>query len=72
MTAGRDPTQYYFSKPDLARRYGVTPRSIDRWRFVQKFPQPDLFLPNGQPRWLGKTVEAHERSLVPNAATAPP
>jgi hypothetical protein len=54
------PTSYY-SKPALAQRYGVHPRSIDRWRADGKFPQPDIILPSGQPRWRDDTIELHER-----------
>lgn len=67
--AERNHLTQYLSKPDLARHYGVSSRSIDRWRVDRKFPPPDIYLPNGQPRWLGKTVEAHERrSVTGNAA----
>lgn len=70
MAAERNPNpKQYWGKPNLARRYGVSTRSIDRWRGDGKFPQPDLILPNGQPRWLDETVEAHERrSVTENAA----
>ena len=54
----------YRSKGGLATRYGVTPRTIDRWRLEQKFPPPDLVLPNGAPRWSDDLIEAHERAGV--------
>jgi hypothetical protein len=57
----------YFTKPRLAKRYGNTTRSIDRWRAAGKFPPPDMYLPNGQPAWTDETIEKHERASVPNA-----
>jgi hypothetical protein len=62
----------YHSKPALARRYGVSPRSIDRWRGLGKFPQPDIVLPSGQPRWSDDTIERHERRSVASSAISPP
>jgi predicted DNA-binding transcriptional regulator AlpA len=54
----------YLSKPELARRYGVSSRTIDRWRTDGLFPAPDITLPSGAPRWRDATVTAHERRLV--------
>jgi hypothetical protein len=58
----------YHSKPALARRYGVSPRSIDRWRSDGKFPKPDMILPSGQPRWRDDTIERHEKASAVAAA----
>ena len=60
----------YFTKPSLAKRYGNTTRSIDRWRAAGKFPAPDLYLPNGQPAWAEETIEKYERASVANGAGA--
>jgi predicted DNA-binding transcriptional regulator AlpA len=60
----------YHSKPALAQRYGVSSRSIDRWRLDGKFPKPDIILPSGQPRWRDDTIERHERRSVTNNAPA--
>ena len=57
------PTRYH-SKTDLANRYRVTTRTVDRWRVDGLFPEPDLILPNGAPRWSDDTVVAHERDSV--------
>ena len=71
------PTRY-LSKSDLADRYRVVTRTVDRWRVHGLFPEPDLILPNGAPRWSDALVVAHERSAVgrkgaaPRSATAPP
>ena len=63
----KDDTRYR-SKGNLAFRYAVSERTIDRWREEGKFPQPDLTLPGGQPRWADDTIEAHERALVGKSA----
>jgi predicted DNA-binding transcriptional regulator AlpA len=59
----------YRSKGNLADRYAVSARTIDRWREEGKFPPPDLVLPSGSPRWSDATIEAHERALVGKPAT---
>ena len=58
------PATRYHSKRDLAARYRVTTRTIDRWRMDGLFPQPDLFLPGGKCRWSDDTVVTHERNSV--------
>ena len=57
----------FFSKGELAARYGVHRRSIERWVMLRKYPPPDLTLPGGQVRWADHTVETHEISLVGKA-----
>jgi len=57
------PTRYH-SKGDLAARYGVVTRTVDRWLGAGLFPKPDLFLPNGAPRWSDDLLVAHERAAV--------
>jgi hypothetical protein len=57
------PTRYH-SKTDLADRYRVVTRTVDRWRDDGLFPEPDLILPNGAPRWSDELVVAHERAAV--------
>ena len=56
------------SKGNLADRYSVSPRTIDRWREEGKFPPPDLRLPSGSPRWSDDTITTHERALVGKSA----
>jgi hypothetical protein len=58
----------YRSKGNLAGRYEVSERTIDRWRGEGKFPPPDLVLPSGSPRWSDDTITAHERTLVGKSA----
>jgi hypothetical protein len=54
----------YITQPTIARRYGVSNDTVRRWRRSGKFPQPDIYLPNGWPAWTLKTVEGHERRSV--------
>ena len=64
----------YHSKPSLAERYGVSSRTIDRWRSDGVFPAPDLVLPNVAPRWSDEVIVNHERGAVSRktSAVAPP
>jgi hypothetical protein len=64
----QDKDKRYRSKGNLADRYEVSERTIDRWRSDGKFPQPDIVLPSGQPRWSDDTIERHERRSVTNTA----
>jgi hypothetical protein len=57
-------TTHFYSKAALAERYGVAVRTIDRWKDGGFFPEPDLILPSGSPRWSDDTVAAHERNSV--------
>jgi hypothetical protein len=61
--SAKRPTRYH-SKSDLADRYRVVTRTVDRWRIDGHFPEPDLILPNGAPRWSDELVVAHERAAV--------
>jgi hypothetical protein len=56
----------WFSKREVAERYGVSMRSIERWSESGKFPRGRL-LPNK--RWDAE-IEAHERNLVGGGAGA--
>jgi hypothetical protein len=65
----------YFSKRQLANRYNVCPRSIERWVQNKKFP-PGVQLPNGHWAWPDVVVEEHERNFaagrqLPKSANAP-
>jgi hypothetical protein len=61
----------FHSKSDLADRYRVVTRTVDRWRVDGLFPEPDLILPNGAPRWSDALVVAHERAAVGRKGAAP-
>ena len=66
MSQSKD-NRHYHSKGSLADRYEVSDRTIDRWREEGKFPQPDLVLPSGAPRWSDELIVNHERGAVPKA-----
>jgi hypothetical protein len=59
----------YLTKGDLATRYGVVTRTIDRWLAAGLFPVADLILPNGAPRWSEGLVETTERASVGQKAS---
>jgi hypothetical protein len=54
----------WLSKTDIVERYGITQRTFERWLKSERFPEADLHLPGGQPRWSDISVEAHERAAV--------
>jgi transposase len=55
--------QRWFSKRQLAERYGVHPHSIERWSEAGKFTRGTQ-LPNNRWYWTDAEIEAHERNLV--------
>jgi predicted DNA-binding transcriptional regulator AlpA len=55
--------QKWFSKRQVADRYGVSMRSIERWAESGKFPRGTQ-LPNNRWYWADLEIEAHEKSLV--------
>jgi hypothetical protein len=61
--------QKWFSQTALAKRYGVTTRTVQRWRKTGKLP-PATTLPSGRPAWGDIVIEAHERGLVGNGEAA--
>jgi hypothetical protein len=57
----------WLNKRSVAQRYGVHPRSIERWQESGKFPRGTQF-PNTQWYWLLDVIEQHEKSLVVGAS----
>ena len=57
----------WFSKREVAERYGVCMRSVERWAETGKFPRGRL-MPNRRWAWTDAEIEAHERSLVGGGA----
>jgi predicted site-specific integrase-resolvase len=55
--------QRWYSKNQVAARYGVSSRSIERWSERGKFP-PGVQMPNGHWYRTDVQIEDHERSLV--------
>jgi predicted site-specific integrase-resolvase len=57
----------YFRRYQLATRYKVDPRTIDRMREDGRLPPPDLR--NGKmPLWSDETIERNERQAAMRAA----
>jgi len=55
--------QRWYSKRQVADRYGVSMRSIERWAESGKFPRGTQ-LPNKRYYWSDAAIETHERGLV--------
>jgi predicted DNA-binding transcriptional regulator AlpA len=53
----------WLSKRAVAARYGVHPRSIERWVEANKFPAGTK-LPNNRWFWSDREIEDYERGLV--------
>jgi hypothetical protein len=50
---------FYYRQPQLARRYAMSVRSLQRARQEGRIPAPDLYL--GQfPLWSNETIETFE------------
>jgi len=69
MQTQQAKTQRWFSKREVAERYGVHPRSIERWQEAGKFPAGVQF-PNTQWYWPIDAIEQYERGLVGGGAGA--
>jgi predicted site-specific integrase-resolvase len=61
--------QRWYSKREVAERYGVSMRSIERWSESGKFPR-GTFLPNKRWAWTNLEIEEHERGLVAGGEAA--
>jgi predicted DNA-binding transcriptional regulator AlpA len=53
----------WLGKADLARIFGVTPRSIDNWVSRGRLPAPDR-LPNNRPAWRESVIRACVKSAA--------
>jgi predicted DNA-binding transcriptional regulator AlpA len=53
----------WLSKREVAVRYGVSMRSVERWAASGKFPRGTQ-LPNKRWYWTDAEIELHERNLV--------
>ena len=54
--------QKWFSKTEVAARYNICPRTVERWVAAGQFPAGVLF--NKRWRWPVTVIESHERALV--------
>jgi hypothetical protein len=61
--------QRWFTKREVAARYGVHPRSIERWSATGKFPRGRL-MPNKRWAWTDLEIEQHEKNLVAGGEAA--
>ena len=52
----------FYRAYQLAKRYGVTPRTIDRMKNDGRLPPPDIYMPH--PMWSDESLEANERSAT--------
>ncbi len=53
----------FFPKRAVARRYGVTTRTVDRWKKQNVIPPPDLTI-NNRHYWYEAALDRHDRQLV--------
>jgi len=60
----------FLSKAGVARRYNVTPRTVDRWKKNPRlqFPPPDLVINDREYRQI-ETLESWERRRAVASAT---
>ena len=57
----------FIGKRDVGRRYGVTPRTVDRWLKRKLIPPPDLTI-NNRHYWSQDGLDRHDRQLVAERA----
>lgn len=62
-----DTGDRWLSKPEVARLFGVSTRSLDNWITRGRLPLPDR-LPNGRPAWRESVIRGAVRT--PEAAAA--
>jgi len=53
----------FLRKLQLAKRYGVSERTIDRMRRQRRIPPPDLYA-GRFPLWWDETIEGNERAAA--------
>ena len=62
------PVRKYIPKRSVAQRYGVTPRTVDRWKKAKILPPADRTV-NGRQYWNEGGLDDHDRQLVAELAT---
>jgi len=58
----------YLPKPVVARRYGVTTRTVDRWRLDEKLGFPPSIEINGRHYWREDGLVEFDRQCARRAA----
>jgi hypothetical protein len=59
----------FSNKRALAIRYGVVPRTIDRWVKAKILPPPDLTI-NNRDYWYDARIDAHDHASTAARAAA--
>jgi hypothetical protein len=54
------PERKFLAKRAVSVRYGVTPRTIDRWIKAKVFPGADTVV-NGRHYWVEQHLDQHDR-----------
>ena len=57
------PGRKYIPKRSVAQRYGVTPRTVDRWKKAKIIPPVDRTV-NGREYWNEGGLDDRDRQLV--------
>jgi hypothetical protein len=60
----------YLRKFDVAERYGVTPRHIERLVEEKRLPPPEYPTGQSMPLWDQQTLDRHDRAMVRKNAAA--
>jgi predicted DNA-binding transcriptional regulator AlpA len=67
-TNNHDPSKKYMRKSAVAKRYGVSERSIDRWCKIGKLPPP-VYLPGGRiPLFAEDELDTWDRQATKQSA----
>jgi predicted site-specific integrase-resolvase len=60
---------HYLWKRNVAERYSVSTRTVDRWKKDGRLPRPTR-MPNGREAWTDEQLETNERNAVGGEAVA--
>jgi DNA-binding transcriptional MerR regulator len=63
------PTKRFLPKRQVGARYGVTTRTVDRWKYQKVIPPPDLTI-NNRDYWSEDGLDRHDRKLVATRGTS--
>ncbi len=59
----------YFRKRQLAARYGVTTRTVDRMVDDGRLPRPDMYM-GTLPMWSNESIEGNEHAAATRAVSS--
>jgi DNA-binding transcriptional MerR regulator len=60
-------TKRFLPKRQVGARYGVTTRTVDRWKYQKVIPPPDLTI-NYRHYWSEDGLDRHDRQCVAEPA----